>query len=63
MTCIRVTAGVLLLVLCAVSFVVPQVASVITGNGTANCVPEFTGTTTIGNSAIYQNAAGVLGSE
>jgi len=33
----------------------------ITGSGTADYVPIFTGTTTIGNSKIYQNASGDVG--
>jgi hypothetical protein len=35
--------------------------SLITGNGTANYVPKFTGTYTIANSTIYSNAAGLVG--
>jgi hypothetical protein len=33
----------------------------ITGNGTANFVPLFTGTTTVGNSKIFQTAGGSVG--
>jgi len=33
----------------------------ITGGGTTNYIPRFTGTTTIGNSKIYQNASGDIG--
>ncbi len=33
----------------------------IAGSGTADYVPMFTGTTTIGNSKIYQNASGDIG--
>jgi hypothetical protein len=36
-------------------------ASTITGSGTADYVPMFTGTTTIGDSKIYQNASGNIG--
>jgi hypothetical protein len=36
-------------------------ASTITGSGTADYVPMFTGTTTIGDSNIYQNASGNIG--
>jgi hypothetical protein len=33
----------------------------ITGSGTANFVPQFTGTTTIGNSKIFQTVGGKIG--
>jgi hypothetical protein len=36
-------------------------ASVIIGDGTANYVPEFTGTYRIANSAIYSSAGGLVG--
>jgi hypothetical protein len=36
-------------------------ASTITGSGTADYLPVFTGTTTIGNSKVYQNASGDIG--
>jgi hypothetical protein len=39
----------------------PSPAANITGSGTADFVPVFTGTTTIGNSKIYQNASGEVG--
>jgi len=35
--------------------------STITGSGTADFLPMFTGTTTIGNSKVYQNASGEIG--
>src|ERR1022692_92548 len=35
--------------------------STITGSGTADYLPVFTGTSTIGNSKVYQNASGEVG--
>src|ERR1022692_455666 len=35
--------------------------STITGSGTADYLPVFTGTSTIGNSKVYQNASGEIG--
>ena len=39
----------------------PSPTSNITGSGTADFLPMFTGTTTIGNSKVYQNASGDIG--
>ena len=36
-------------------------AGSIGGNGTANYLPKFTGTTTLGNSVVYESAAGNIG--
>jgi hypothetical protein len=36
-------------------------SSTITGSGTADYLPVFTGTTTIGNSKVYQNPSGDIG--
>jgi hypothetical protein len=39
----------------------PSALSAITGSGTADFIPMFTGTTTIGNSKIFQTVAGNVG--
>jgi hypothetical protein len=59
---ICVCVGVFLLLACLVlPMAAQQPASTITGSGTADFIPRFTGTTTIGNSNIFETIGGNVG--